>query len=650
MQPLCRILLAWFTLAHTAIFLAQSVPYIAFRSQAVNAARHMVGWNREINRPSEDEFSFSFNVTTEYTQSFNAKNIAHCLFGDDIVCNDCTSTINISGYDIPYRGSTDWFAPYFGLPLDFQSSFSIKPSNENFIVDFGLYVGLDHWLDGLYLRLQGPFVYNRRRLNFNELIQSFGINENVYPQGWYGPDRIPGNEFNGESSVMRNQLNTNFTTYITGHAPQLPDEILWQQLAFARFYNDCNRGPMLTTAFGELQMILGWNFLAKENYHLGIGALAAAPTGTRPNGEYVFQPVVGNGKHWELGAQITGHVLFLNNEETDTSYGLYMEAYITHLFKARQTRTFDICGKPNSRYMLAEKLGTLRLNPHLENPAYPYITTDDYQPTDADAGVEFQNEFAPVANITTLRVNSTIKIQADIALMFEYQSGGFQGDIGYNFWGRTCETICPDPCCSNPFPENTWALKGDAFVVGFEGTLNAINPATDRLPVRLAATDSKATIHSGSKGNVNPPSNSAADSPAYAFTNDVENLGMGFQELPVMSRTNESPTDPSLQAFSSSNPIYISQANLNFAGTRGISNKLFLHLNYTWIEKEAYWFPYCGVGGEIEFGTRSSGDDDGCCKEMKIIEYKNKCCGIQSCHDCAMSQWGLWLKVGLSYR
>ena len=230
MQPLYRTILAWCILAHTPIFLAQPVPYIAFRSQAVNAARHMVGWNREINRPSEDELSFSFNVTTEYTQSFNGGNIARCLFGDDIVCDSCKSIINVTGYDIsnPYRGPKDWFAPYFGLPLDFQSCFEINPSSENFILDFGLYVGLDNWYDGLYLRFQGPFVHNRRRLHFNEIIENFGIEP--YPQGWYGADRMPNDPFNGESSITRNQLNTDFTAYITGHAPQLPDGPAWQPM------------------------------------------------------------------------------------------------------------------------------------------------------------------------------------------------------------------------------------------------------------------------------------------------------------------------------------------------------------------------------------------------------------------------------------
>ena len=66
----------------------------------------------------------------------------------------------------------------------------------------------------------------------------------------------------------------------------------------------------------------------------------------------------------------------------------------------------------------------------------------------------------------------------------------FQWDVGYNFWGRSCEQsrISTD-CC--PVIPDTWALKGTAFVYGFDND-NSISP------VALAATDSGATIHGGS--------------------------------------------------------------------------------------------------------------------------------------------------------
>ena len=46
----------------------------------------------------------------------------------------------------------------------------------------------------------------------------------------------------------------------------------------------------------------------ERDCHIGIGAYAAAPTGTRVGeSRYLFAPIVGNGKHWELGGQVTAH-------------------------------------------------------------------------------------------------------------------------------------------------------------------------------------------------------------------------------------------------------------------------------------------------------------------------------------------------------
>ena len=114
----------------------------------------------------------------------------------------------------------------------------------------------------------------------------------------------------------------------------------------------------------EIRFVLGYNFLNDEDgdYHLGLGIYVAAPTGTRVGdqddcsgkGRYLFEPIVGNGKHWELGAQVTAHHIWWRSEDEDKSFGLYLEANITHLFAASQIRCFDLCSAgSNSRYMLA---------------------------------------------------------------------------------------------------------------------------------------------------------------------------------------------------------------------------------------------------------------------------------------------------------
>ncbi len=97
--------------------------------------------------------------------------------------------------------------------------------------------------------------------------------------------------------------------------------------------------------------MLGYNAWLEHDSHLGFEVRAAIPTGTLPTGEFLFEPVVGNGHHWELGAGFSGHILFWEDDDTDGTFGFYADANITHLFKNSQCRVFDLCNRTDSRYM-----------------------------------------------------------------------------------------------------------------------------------------------------------------------------------------------------------------------------------------------------------------------------------------------------------
>ncbi len=187
------------------------------------------------------------------------------------------------------------------------------------------------------------------------------------------------------------------------------------------------------TRVADLRAQLGWNFLSCPNYHLGASIYAAAPTGNRPHGQYIFEPIVGNGKHWELGADITWHTNIHKSKDECSSFDIYVDANLTHLFKTRQCRTFDLIGKPFSRYMLMAKMSG-----DVQN-LYAGAEEQDLVAPSA----QFAHEFAPLANISTIPVNVSASIQADIIVKLSWTHKNFQCDLGYNFWTRSCEKICP---------------------------------------------------------------------------------------------------------------------------------------------------------------------------------------------------------------
>ncbi|MDZ4099053.1 MAG: hypothetical protein U1E13_10200, partial [Methylophilaceae bacterium] len=311
------------------------------------------------------------------------------------------------------------------------------------------------------------------------------------------------------------------------------------------------------TGLSDIQADLGWNY-SWENYHIGFFLRAVAPTGTRPNGEYLFEPIIGNGKHWELGGGLTGHAIMWESQDQERTLGLYVDANLTHMFKNHQQRVFDITGYgPLSRYMLLFK-----------------------QPLNAPYTL------SPAANLTRQNVNVSVGVHADVVAMITYASYNTTWDIGYNFWGRSCEKICLNPCACND------------CTLGLD-----INDKT------WSRASNTADIHSATGITSN------GSTPA---------------------------------------PLSLCDLDINGARTKGLSHKIFTHIGYSWPEHHD-WVPFVGLGLEGEFGSNSglkcctqntnTTATTSCTNTCNKNCCKTKCC----CNAASLSQWGIWVKGGISF-
>ncbi len=676
MNHLTRQLLCLTALVNAAHHLdaANTVTNIVPRSQSFDAARQMVGWNNYdwgINRQSpDDRYYLSFNLTFAYTRTFRDNRLGHALFGDDLTCGACDDTvINISGLGVSERGAQDWLADYFGLPMSYQSTVSFKPTISNFLLDFSFYAGLDQWIDGLYFRIHSPFVHTNWNLNAEETIIQPILNDFTkeldyegiaYPAGYFSGVAVP--EGNTTASFLAyangctpdinyNGYNCQLSPFDRGFRGPLNSECValgettWYPLCCSRINNDdCGSKGLSRNGFGEIRFVLGRNFFPTQyrepiDCHVGLGVYVAAPTGTRVGtSNYLFEPIVGNGKHWELGGQVNAHDIWWRSEDETKSFGLYLEANVTHLFGANQTRCFDLCSAgSNSRYMLAQRLASF-------NPLVPFGPTNPatlHLDSSVDsASLQFANEFAPVANLTRRDITSTIAVQGDFAMTFTLEYNDFQWDVGYNFWGRSCEQLrISTDCC--PIIPDTWALKGTAFVYGFDN---------DNIsPVALAATDSGATIHGGSNTLA-----SFESAPITTINRFVDNsvLAIDNDSQPLYINSNNDDQ----QIYTSNYPIIIDEADFNLTGTRGISNKFFTNITYACPEyRDSIWTPYANIGAEVEFGSGNRNNCcetkcDSCCPAYEYPADNLTCSSIKECcSNCALTQWGVWFKVGASY-
>lgn len=661
MNRLCKLSL-WITIIVINQHIeALVIPYLSFRSQGINDAREIAGWQTFINRFDMDSWYGTFSITPEYTRSFRTYQLADYLWCDALApefdytiktpgcCND--PLIRIQGTKVPDRRANALMAENFYLPTDFKSDVHFRPVIENFLIDFNVYIGLDNLVQGMFFRIHTPICRTSWALNMQETIINPGTNN--YDPGYFndtfiGSGAQPFQDPNA-FGISRTQLLKSFSEYIQdGKAIEGVTDINYEGLAYARI----SRNKLTKTRLAEITAAWGWNFLSSEDYHFNINIRGAAPTGNRPQAFWLFEPIVGNGHHWELGAGVSGHVCLGRGESEDKDLSFYIDAYFTHLFNTRQCRTFDLCGNPLSRYMLAMKFTDSAQNLRADTFPMPFANA---------------RQFTPVANLTTIPVKVSALFQGEFLFKFAYTVRNLQLDLGFDLWARSCENI--QPCDTSVLSPNLWALKGDAFTYGFPGVSIATGNFTiDQPGIALSASESKATIFTGTNNypfglktegeplawNQNP----GIDNPQQA--NNASDIPLYTHQI---GHATPSATDGWDLVRTSSLPQFFDDADLgiNRASTKSYSLKFFSHLNYTFAC--SCWTPFIGIGGELEFGDQ---DEAFGCSQCRKHCCNSNCatdqcpgatcctnnvfsCDKPGCTTCSLSQWGVWIKGGFAF-
>lgn len=550
------------------------------RSQSVNAARELVGWYPGINRYDVGDYYGSVSGTFEYTSTFQARHIAQYFFGTDF--------LTFTGSRVADRAPSDLLADYFGLPTDFKSTVLVTPQVQNALFDMNWYCGLDAWCPGIYFRIHAPLVYTIWDLNLDECINLPGINN--YPAGYMASELIE-----------RDNMSKSVTQSLAGN------------VAFGD-YHALRYGKVSCAqhAFGlsEIQAAFGWNMVNNERYHFGLNVRGSIPTGTRPDGIFLFEPVIGNGHHWELGFGATGHAMTLYCDD-EWAVGIYGDMNVTHLFFTRQRRSFDFLRHGSgSRYILLQTMDE--------------VTDSGLMVNGMDAAYQYAGTIFPAINQTTLECHVSIPIQVDLAVMLTWEHKHMNVEIGYNLWTRTGEKLQ----CRDCFPDKVFAFKGDAQIYGFIPITQeavALN-ATQSTPA-AGGVSGRVRIESGQgQGSASQLfANTNADNAGNAFFNGVP-LDQSFSPDGIID-TGLQPGDITTVAGSNPSVLILSNDIDDFSALSGsaATNKFFFYAGYTFADC-ARTDPYLGFGGEIEL--------DGAATRIA----KN-----------SFSQWGVWLKGGVAY-
>ena len=282
--------------------------------------------------------------------------------------------------------------------------------------------------------------------------------------------------------------------------------------------------------FGDIEMTAGYSFVSNEDNSFSVAVRASAPTGNKATGVYMLEPIVGRGGNWGLGGYAAGHVKLWEGNN-DNRFTFKFMSDVMHLFTTSTMRSYDLTANgAGSRYLLVADYGT--------------------------TGLAYAGTIQNLINVSTLASDSSFGVEGDVAVAFNYAGRGWTLDVGYEFYGRSAETLA----ITGAF------VSGEYAVLGKQGVASTLDGTT--------VTDLCQPLASMSQSVVQI--NAAAGTGQAAV-------------VAVAAATN----------------IQLADFNVDAAAQSAyLSSKIFSKVAYEWESSD--YVPFLGLLGEFEFSNSSN--------------------------------------------
>jgi hypothetical protein len=303
-----------------------------------------------------------------------------------------------------------------------------KPIVENYIIDLDFWCDLSKWHHKLWSRIEMPIVY--MKTNMQMCASGRGVQTDQYPFGLFSLAATTdeyGNQICDQTPVPYNSilcaLEGNRGWGQTTESPTMPAIAPLQSGKFPTH-------ALHKWGVAGLHFDLGYDFYESIPWYCAASLHVVFPTGTKPKGTYVFEPVIGANKSWQLGGTIISHYI---KEFTHSELGIYLYAVGTHLFRSKQERVFSLLANgPGSQLLLLKQFnGT------------------------ATELINAERE----ANIFCGKTKIGSMLMFDGSLMLQYSHKKFVADVGYNYWVRTKERRSNEVCFRGYISEG-YGVKG----------------------------------------------------------------------------------------------------------------------------------------------------------------------------------------------
>ncbi|MFA5074710.1 MAG: hypothetical protein WC436_01250 [Candidatus Babeliales bacterium] len=195
-------------------------------------------------------------------------------------------------------------------------------------------------------------------------------------------------------------------------------------------------GRRSRTGFSNLDFNFGYKFVNNKKSHLFVNACVSLPTGNKPRGEYLFEPVYGNGGHVAVGLG------------ADASYKLWKRerhcGKVTaalnykYIFDGSETRTIPVKSSLGSDY-------------RGYTFAHYYLSVKNGQLSSAG--------LFPAANVLTQKVTVRPGNELDGLLMLNFKTKRFLIDLGYEAYYKENEAIT-----LKNWNDDVYAIVKDDFI------------------------------------------------------------------------------------------------------------------------------------------------------------------------------------------
>lgn len=275
---------------------------------------------------------------------------------------------------------------------NFQSTITIGPEQTIFGIGFHYRQGFwknESWGRGVWLSISAPLLRVRHNMNLEEQI------------------------------LKTSPIDDNAADTVVATMTEALNQPAW------KFGKITNR-TMEKIAFADIEWKIGYEWLQHRPFHMESYLGLIIPTANRPQGEFIFAPIVGRGHHpgfmfgSSLGAELWSNIAY------DRSVRYELTNHSEYLFHNTQTRSFDLKHKPWSRYI----------------PVYENEQQARTQKALTSANpIKAQNNSTPGINVLTQKVSVTPGFSHTINTAFLYSQKRFQAEIGYNFFSKRAEHV-----------------------------------------------------------------------------------------------------------------------------------------------------------------------------------------------------------------